>query len=51
MSTLQDAPEWAEVREHNARAPFFIAGDDFEEFMRSEVETYTQISRDLGILD
>src|SRR5690625_3052516 len=51
MSTLQDAPEWAEVREQNALAPFFIAGDDFEEFMRSEVETYTQISRDLGILD
>lgn len=51
MTTLEASDEWAQMREQNALAPFFLVGDEFDEFVRTEVERYTALSRELGIID
>lgn len=51
MTTLEASEAWEQTREQNALAPFFLVGDDFDEFVRTEVERYTELSRELGIID
>lgn len=51
MTQVADSAEWAEVREQNGLAEFFLAGPEFEEFARNQVSNFRQLSVDLGLLE
>ena len=51
MTTLEASEEWEQMREQNALAPFFLVGEEFDEFVRNEVQRYVVISQELGIID
>ncbi len=50
LTTLVHSNEWAEVRATNRLEPFFLAGDAFTTFVGEQVESFREISVDIGIL-
>ncbi|MEZ4556126.1 MAG: tripartite tricarboxylate transporter substrate-binding protein [Caldilineaceae bacterium] len=51
MTQVADSAEWADVRQQNGLAEFFLVGPDFEEFARNQVANFRQLSIDLGLLE
>jgi putative tricarboxylic transport membrane protein len=50
LAALSDSPEWARTRAQSQLDPFFMAGDDFETFVGTQVEEFRLLSRRLGLI-
>jgi putative tricarboxylic transport membrane protein len=45
-----ESDEWEEARVMNRLQPFFLVGDEFAEFVRSQVLDFRQMSREIGLI-
>ena len=50
ISTLGQSDEWAELRVQNGLAPFFSIGAEFESFVKEQITSIREISKDLGLI-
>lgn len=50
MEEVGASPEWAVERERSRLAPWFLVGSDFEGFVREEVRSLRELSRQVGLL-
>ncbi len=51
LGEMAASPEWEEVAVQGGLEPFFIGGDEFENFIKEQVSNFTQLSVDLGIIE
>jgi len=51
LATVESSPEWAETRDQGGLDKFFLAGPDFETFIRDQVVNFRQLSKDLGLIE
>jgi putative tricarboxylic transport membrane protein len=47
---VAESTAWRELRQQLGLRPFFLAGDDFEIFVREQVSTFRELTRSLGLL-
>lgn len=45
------SPEWATAREQGGLGEFSIVGEEFDVFVKVQVENFRQLSRDLGLIE
>ncbi len=50
MATLEASEEWAEARAQNNLGKFFRAGDEFDSFIKAQIQDLRQLSTDLGLI-
>jgi putative tricarboxylic transport membrane protein len=50
LTTLESSAEWAELRATNRLEPFFLAGPEFEGFVKQQVTSFRTISREIGLI-
>ena len=50
LATVAESPEWAEVRQQGGLDEYFLAGPEFEEFIKGQIADFRQLSKDLGLL-
>ncbi len=50
VRTVAKSPEWTELRKKNGLAEFTSFGKDFDAFVRKQIESVAEISRELGII-
>ncbi len=50
LTQLGQSEAWAEVREQNGLAPFFMVGSEFEAFVKEQVQSIREISEELGLI-
>jgi len=51
MKQVSESSEWATLRQQAGLEAYFIAGDDFEQFVDKQVATFRQLSLDLGLIE
>ncbi|MHA7870555.1 MAG: Bug family tripartite tricarboxylate transporter substrate binding protein [Salipiger thiooxidans] len=51
MTTIEASDEWADVRLQNGLEPLLMTGDEFETYVRDEVETFRSFATDLGLIE
>ncbi len=50
LDELAHSPEWEEARLQARLSPFYMAGEEFQEFVHRQVSEFRRISRDLGLI-
>ena len=50
VKAVAGSSEWSELREKNGLAEFTSFGKDFDAFVRKQIESVAQISRELGVI-
>jgi putative tricarboxylic transport membrane protein len=50
LGEMAESPEWAEVRQQGGLDEYFLAGPEFEEFIKGQIADFRQLSKDLGLL-
>jgi putative tricarboxylic transport membrane protein len=50
LTALAASPEWEEARKLNRYEPFFMAGPDFEAFVKTQVRDFREMSREIGLI-
>ena len=50
VKAVAESDSWQDLREKNGLAPFASFGSDFEGFVKSQIRTVNQLSKDLGFL-
>jgi tripartite-type tricarboxylate transporter receptor subunit TctC len=50
MKQVAGSSEWNVLRGQLGLTPFFLAGDDFEAFVRDQVSTFRELTRSLGLI-
>lgn len=50
VKAVAESPEWSELREKNGLAEFTSFGQDFDTFVRKQIENVAEISRELGVV-
>lgn len=51
LSTVGASSEWDSARRANRLQPFFLVGEDFSAFVRSQVADFREMSRQIGLID
>lgn len=51
LGTMAASPEWATTRDQGGLGEFFVAGPDFDEFVKNQITNFRQLSKDLGLLE
>lgn len=51
MEAMRDSEEWQETLERYGWQDFFLAGDEFAQFLEEERETVTEVLRGLGLVE
>ena len=50
LRQVGESDEWEEARAMNRLEPFFLVGDEFADFVRSQVLDFRQMSREIGLM-
>lgn len=50
LKTVADSDQWKKVMAENGLAPYTLIGDEFEAWVKTNVETITTISKEIGII-
>jgi len=50
LRRVGSSDEWTEARSANRLHPFFLVGDEFESFVRSQVDEFRDMSRQIGLI-
>jgi len=50
LTQLGQSVVWAETRRRHRLEPFFMVGGEFEHFVAQQVESFTRMSREIGLL-
>jgi putative tricarboxylic transport membrane protein len=50
LTRTAKSPEWEEARKLNRFEPFFMAGPEFESFVKAQVADFREMSREIGII-
>lgn len=50
LTQVEASDEWAQVRRASGLDPLFVAGADFEAFVREQVAEYREMSREIGLI-
>lgn len=50
LTVLGRSPEWAEARRQARLRPFFLVGEEFEEFVQEQVEEFRGMAREIGLV-
>lgn len=50
LRTVAQSPEWADLRQRYGLGPFLMTGDAFNDFVQSQVRTFTELSETLGLV-
>ncbi|MBO6638178.1 MAG: tripartite tricarboxylate transporter substrate binding protein [Roseitalea sp.] len=51
LEQIETSDEWADVRLQNGLAPLWMAGQEFDDYVNSEVATFIEFATELGIIE